>query len=123
MLRVKINRQVVNSTSQAGRQVTGSSITQVVSTASWGASTGPWASSAASQAGSAVFWQSSAGPQGASTTPQTSRQETRARANNPWGSFRVHSQNRGNTLEEPNLKWVINLSSKPLTQAQRSVLA
>ena len=26
-------------------------------------------------------------------------------------------------MEEPNPKWVINLSSKPLTQAQRSVLA
>ena len=30
---------------------------------------------------------------------------------------------RGSTLENPNPKWVINLSSKPLTQAQRSVLA
>ena len=29
----------------------------------------------------------------------------------------------GNSLEDPNPKWVINLSSKPLTQAQRSVLA
>ena len=37
--------------------------------------------------------------------------------NNPWGSP------RGNSLEDPNPKWVINLSSKPLTQAQRSVLA
>ena len=26
-------------------------------------------------------------------------------------------------MEEPNPKWVINLSSKPLTQVQRSVLA
>ena len=26
-------------------------------------------------------------------------------------------------MENPNPKWVINLSSKPLTQAQRSVLA
>ena len=26
-------------------------------------------------------------------------------------------------MEDPNLEWVINLSSKPLTQAQRSVLA
>ena len=30
---------------------------------------------------------------------------------------------RGNSLENTNPKWVINLSSKPLTQAQRSVLA
>ena len=36
-----------------------------------------------------------------------------SRANNPQGS----------SMEEPNPKWVINLSSKPLTQAQRSVLA
>ena len=37
-------------------------------------------------------------------------------ANNPWGSP------IGNSLESPNPKWVINLSSKPLTRAQRSVL-
>ena len=30
---------------------------------------------------------------------------------------------QGSSLEEPNPKWFINLSSKPLTQAQRSVLA
>ena len=30
---------------------------------------------------------------------------------------------RGSAMEEPNPKWVINLSSKPLTPAQRSVLA
>ena len=30
---------------------------------------------------------------------------------------------QGSSLEDPNPKWVINLSSKPLTQAQRSVLA
>ena len=35
----------------------------------------------------------------------------------PWESP------RGNSLENPNPKWVINLSSEPLTQAQRSVLA
>ena len=29
----------------------------------------------------------------------------------------------GNTLEDPSHKWVINLSSKPLTQAQMSLLA
>ena len=36
------------------------------------------------------------------------------RKNSPQGS---------SSLEEPNPKWVINLSSKPLTKAQRSVLA
>ena len=30
---------------------------------------------------------------------------------------------QGSSLEDPNLKWVINLSNKPLTQAQRFVLA
>ena len=61
-------------------------------------------------------------PQENSTTPQVSRgssQEgntspsTNSRANNPQGS----------SMEESNPKWVINLSSKPLTQVQRSVLA
>ena len=33
------------------------------------------------------------------------------------------SPSNDNSLEDPNPKWVINLSSKPLTQAQRSVLA
>ena len=31
--------------------------------------------------------------------------------------------NQGSSNEEPNPKWVINLSNKPLTPAQRSVLA
>ena len=30
---------------------------------------------------------------------------------------------QGSSSEDPNPKWVINLSNKPLTQAQRSVLA
>ena len=30
---------------------------------------------------------------------------------------------QGSSMEEPNPKWVINMSSKPLTQAQRSDLA
>ena len=53
-------------------------------------------------------------------SPQASAsQEARAsplpnRQNNPQGS---------SSIEEPNPKWVINLSSKPLTKAQRSVLA
>ena len=41
-------------------------------------------------------------------------------------SSEVNNANRSpnnNSLEDPNPKWVINLSSKPLTQAQRSVLA
>ena len=38
-------------------------------------------------------------------------------ANTLWGSP------RGKSLENPNPKWVINLSSKPLIQAQRAVLA
>ena len=54
--------------------------------------------------------------------PQAGKHTARARANNPWGSSRLPPQNRGNTLEDPNPKWVINLSSKPLTQALRSLL-
>ena len=53
---------------------------------------------------------------------QAGRQSAMARFNNPQGSFRLPSQNRENIQEDPSLKWVINLSSKPLTQAQRSVL-
>ena len=57
-------------------------------------------------------------PQAASSQASTS-QEARSspslnRHNGPQGS---------SPLEEPNPKWVINLSSKPLTKAQRSVLA
>ena len=44
-----------------------------------------------------------------------------------WGSNSItNPPNRlpqGSSLEDPNPKWVINLSSKPLTPAQRSVLA
>ena len=60
-----------------------------------------------------------------STTSQAynSPQAARARVNSPGDSSRLPPQNRGNTLEDPNIKCVINLSSKPLTQAQRSVLA
>ena len=36
---------------------------------------------------------------------------------------RHNSPQASSSLEEPNPKWVINLSSKPLTKAQRSVLA
>ena len=41
------------------------------------------------------------------------------------GSFpsRHHTLQGSSSLEEPNPKWVINLSSKPLNPAQRSVLA
>ena len=37
--------------------------------------------------------------------------------------FRHSSPQGSSSLEEPNPKWVINLSSKPLTKAQWSVLA
>ena len=45
---------------------------------------------------------------------QEARSSPPNRHNSPQGS---------SPLEEPNPKWVINLSSKPLTKAQRSVLA
>ena len=50
--------------------------------------------------------------------PQASKANRQSNsANSPQGSP------RGNSLEDPNPKWVINLPSKLLTQAQRSVLA
>ena len=58
--------------------------------------------------------------QGNSTASQTDSAGT-------WGSNPTpHPPNRlpqGSSPEDPNPKWVINLSSKPLTPAQRSVLA
>ena len=56
---------------------------------------------------------------GSQVTSSTSHQESRPsslpnRQNSPQGS---------SSMDEPNPKWVINLSSKPLTKAQRSVLA
>ena len=60
--------------------------------------------------------QDSTVPQG--TFPQDNASQeagsSPSRHNTPQGS---------SPLEEPNPKWVINLSSKPLTPAQRSVLA
>ena len=62
----------------------------------------------ASQGNTATSQASSAGTQGGNTSPSNN-----IRANNPQGS----------SSEGPNPKWVINMSSKPLTQAQRFVLA
>ena len=53
----------------------------------------------------------SANPQAGSASPQEATTSTSNRV--PQGS----------SMEEPNSKWVINLSSKPLTPVQRSVLA
>ena len=53
----------------------------------------------------------------AESSQASASQEARSfpnRHNTPLGSY---------PLEEPNPKWLINLSSKPLTPAQRSVLA
>ena len=41
----------------------------------------------------------------------------------PPSSTPPHRSSQGSSNEEPNPKWVINLSNKPLTPAQRSVLA
>ena len=44
----------------------------------------------------------------------------------PWkATLHLHPNRfpQGSSSEDPNPKWVINLSSKPLTPAQRSVLA
>ena len=63
-----------------------------------------------------VSQQDSAVPQGASSQA-TASQEARPFPN------RHNTLHGSSPLEEPNPKWVINLSSKPLTPAQRSVLA
>ena len=60
----------------------------------------------ASQENSATSKASSASSQGGNTSPNNSRENS-----------------QGSSMEEPNPKWVINLSSKPLPQVQRSVLA
>ena len=87
---------------------------QVVSTSA--SQAGSSEEDSTSQAASTSSQTHNTNSQGASATlPQASRQPTSA--NTPWGSP------RGNSLENPNPKWVINLSSEPLTQTQRSVLA
>ena len=65
---------------------------------------------------SKVSQQDNALPQGVSPQDNASQEA---------GSFpsRHHTPQGSSSLEEPNPKWVINLSSKPLTTAQRSVLA
>ena len=62
--------------------------------------------------------------------PQASQENStasQAESANSWEGNPTHTiPNRlpqGSSNEEPNPKWVINLSSKPLTPAQRSVLA
>ena len=68
--------------------------------------------SGASQTGSS---QAGASPVSSSASPLETRPSPLPnRPNSPEGS---------SSKEEPNPKWVINLSSKPLTKAQRSVLA
>ena len=75
-----------------------------------------WQAGNPSREVSEVSQQDSALPQGVFPQDNAS-QET--------GSFpsRHHTLQGSSSLEEPNPKWVINLSSKPLTPAQRSVLA
>ena len=73
-----------------------------------------------SNAGRQVGAQLGAGPlafQANSATPQAS-------STSSWeGTQPPNRLPQGSSLQDPNPKWVINLSSKPLTPAQRSVLA
>ena len=57
-----------------------------------------------------------------SATPQASRASSQEGNTSPSTSSRANNNPQGSSMEEPNPKWVINLSSKPLTQAQRFVL-
>ena len=61
-------------------------------------------------------------PQGRSTTSQANSAASQ-RGNNPSNQHRARANPPLCSSKEPNPKWVINLSSKPLTQVQRSVLA
>ena len=63
-------------------------------------------------------------------SPQEARASSPARARSPCAgtpsprsSRHSPPQEDENPIEDPNLKWVINLSSTHLTQAQRSLLA
>ena len=60
--------------------------------------------------------------QGDSTTSQASSGSTQGGNTSPSNNIRANNPH-GSSSEGPNPKWVINLSSKPLTQAQRSVVA
>ena len=86
-------------TSQAGSQVTRSGRQNPRHSARQRALQASQGNSTASQADSADTWDGNLTPNLPNRLPQ------------------------GSSLEDPNPKWVINLSSKPLTPAQRSVLA
>ena len=121
-----VNTNNIVSSSQAGSQGIGSPNSnnnpQAISTNSQGASTVPsWAGSS-SQVGSTGSLAGSTAHAG-STTSQAYNSPQAARVNNPHGSSILPTHNTGNTLQDSNLKWIINLSRKPLSQAQRSVLA
>ena len=60
-------------------------------------------------------------PQGKAPQASQEVQTTSQEGNNSTNPPARHPQ--GSSKEEPNPKWVINLSNKPLTPAQRSVLA
>ena len=54
--------------------------------------------------------------------PQSGRARSQGGNTSYPTNSRVNNNLQGSSMEEPNPKWVINLSSKPLTPAQRSVL-
>ena len=113
---VSTDPQVVNTSASQAGSPREDSASQAASASS---QAGSLREDNASQAANISSQTHNTNSQGASATlpqaPKTSRQPSST--NTPWGSP------RGNSLENPNHKWVINLSSKPLTQAQRSVLA
>ena len=66
---------------------------------------------------------SQASPGEQCTTPQGGRTSSQGGNTSSPTNSRVNNNPQGSSMEEPNPKWVINLSSKPLTPVQRSVLA
>ena len=58
-----------------------------------------------------------------STVPKAASPQARASQEARLFPIRHDTPQSSSPLEEPNPKWVINLSNKPLTPTQRSVLA
>ena len=87
------------------------------------AGTHPQAGSTSSQANRASLPQAGSTSSQASSTSSQASSSRSPKAGTPMSSSNSPSLRWENTLEEPKFKLVINLSSKPLTQGQRSLLA
>ena len=107
--------------SQAGRQAVRHSARHRALQASQGNSATPQAGSASPQAGKQVVRHP--GRHRPPRLPRVTVLPLRQVVPAPGKTYPPNRLLQGSSSEEPNPKWVINLCSKPLTQAQRSVLA